>query len=154
MSQCSLETLVMPETLSIKVVIGFDFGMKRIGTAVGQAISLTASPLKTLAAKDGVPDWHQLSALLLEWQPQALVVGVPCHINGQAQHTTFAAKKFAKKLRHKFDLPVYEVDERLTTVEARAMTFDAAGYKGLKKQEMDSVAAALITEQWLSTMTV
>lgn len=130
-------------------VIGFDFGMKRIGVAVGQAVSIKASPLKTLKACDGVPDWQQVNALLSEWQPQALVVGIPTHMDGTEQRITHAARKFAQKLRHKLALPVYEVDERLTTVEARQQLFDGGGFKKLKSAEVDSVAAALITEQWL-----
>ena len=135
----------------IKTVLGFDFGMKRIGMAVGQTISNSASPLRIIFAKDGVPNWKELSKIIAEWQPQALVVGIPLNIDGSKQTISYAAKKFAKKLASRYKLPIFEVDERLTTVEARAQLFDEGGYQGLMKAELDSAAAVIITEQWLHT---
>jgi putative Holliday junction resolvase len=135
--------------MTIKTVLGFDFGMKRIGTAVGQVITCNASPLALLHARDGVPDWQQLKKLIVEWQPQALIVGIPTNINDEQQLITFAARKFAKKLQRNYDLPVFEVDERLTTVEARAQVFEQGGYRKLQKTQMDNRAAALIVTQWL-----
>ncbi len=129
-------------------VIGFDFGMKRIGMAVGQSISNTASPLSTLSARDGVPNWQDLERVLKDWHPNTLVVGLPKKIDGTEQHTTFAAKKFAKKLK-RYQLPIHLVDERLTTVEARALAFEQGGYQQLKQSQIDSLAAVLIVEQWL-----
>jgi len=131
-------------------VLGFDFGMKRIGVAVGQSITLKASVLKTLQAKDGVPNWDELTGLIKEWQPNELVIGLPLNIDGSMQLITFAAKKYAKKLRTRYDLVVHEEDERLSTIEARAMLFEEGGYKSLKKTEIDSLAAVVITEQWLN----
>lgn len=133
-----------------KRVLGFDFGMKRIGVAVGQTISMQASTLKTLKAKDGVPNWQELELLIKEWQPHELVVGLPLNLDGSMQQITFAAKKYAKKLRARYDLVVHEEDERLSTVEARAMLFDEGGYQALKKAEVDSLAAVVITQQWLN----
>lgn len=133
-----------------KRVLGFDFGMKRIGVAVGQTISMQASTLKTLKAKDGVPNWQELESLIKEWQPHELVVGLPLNLDGSMQQITFAAKKYAKKLRARYDLVVHEEDERLSTVEARAMLFDEGGYQALKKAEVDSLAAVVITQQWLN----
>ena len=83
--------------MTIETVLGFDFGMKRIGMAVGQMITQQASPLDVLPARDGVPDWHALSKIIHEWQPQALIVGIPTHIDDSHQPITFAAKKFVKK---------------------------------------------------------
>lgn len=135
------------------VYVGFDFGYKRIGVAVGQEITQTARPLSTLNAKDGVPDWSTVEKLIREWRPIALVVGVPTCIDDSEQYTTPAAKAFARKLRKQFNLPVHLVDERLTTVEARAQLFAEGGYRKIKNTPIDSIAACIILEQWLQQAT-
>lgn len=137
----------MPED----IVLGFDFGMKRIGVAVGNKILSNATPLKRLEAKDGVPDWQAVNALLKKWRPSLLLVGIPLNMDGTEQPITLAAKKFGKKLHVHTTLPVVEVDERLTTVTARQDLFDEGGYKQLAKSDIDSYSAKLITEHWLSS---
>ena len=131
------------------VYIGFDFGYRRIGVAVGQTLTGSASPLSTLDAKLGVPNWDNIQKLLLEWKPLALVVGLPTCIDDTEQYTTAASRGFARQLRKRFLLPVYLVDERLSTVEARAHLFESGGYRKIKKAEVDSIAACVILEQWL-----
>lgn len=130
-------------------LLGFDFGMKRIGVAVGQAITCSASPLITLSAKQGKPDWLALTELIDTWRPDALVVGIPLNMDGSSQFITRAAQYFANQLEKRYPLTVYRMDERLTTVAARAEVFDAGGYKALKISQIDSVAAKLILEAWL-----
>ncbi len=141
----------MPELANQQqgLVLGFDFGMKRIGVAVGQVLTATATPLTALAARDGVPDWQQLSHLITHWQPKIMVVGVPVHMDGTEQPITFAARGFMKRLQERYALPVYPMDERLTTAEARARLFAAGGYKALQKGKIDSIAAQLILTDWL-----
>lgn len=131
------------------VFMGFDFGLKRIGVAVGQRLTGRARPLNTLTAMRGVPDWVKVNQLLREWKPQALVVGLPTTIDGRALYTTELAEKFADELRQQTDLPVHLVDERLSTVEARSQLFEMGGYRKLKTSEIDSLAACIILEQWL-----
>lgn len=131
------------------VYVGFDFGYKRIGVAVGQRLTGSASPLATLEAKLGVPDWARVGALLNQWKPRALVVGLPTCIDDTEQYTTAAARGFARQLRKRFALPVHLVDERLSTVEARAHLFAEGGYRKIKQTEVDSIAACVILEQWL-----
>jgi putative Holliday junction resolvase len=131
------------------VYLGFDFGYKRIGVAVGQSLTATASPLITLDAKLGVPNWDAVLKLIVEWRPLALVVGLPTCIDDTEQYTTSASKGFARQLRRRFMLPVHLVDERLSTVEARAHLYAQGGYRKIKKTEVDSVAACVILEQWL-----
>lgn len=138
----------MPE----KVYLSFDFGMKRIGCAVGQSLLKTATPLNNFNANQGIPDWTLVEKLLQQWQPAALIVGYPCHIDGSEQFTTRAAKKFANRLHGRFGLPVHLVDERLTTVEARQRLFDEGGYRKIADSDIDSVAAQIILEQWLSEL--
>lgn len=129
--------------------IGFDFGFRRIGVAVGQRLTASASPLQVLAAREGVPDWSAVDALVKNWQPVAFVVGLPTCIDGREQYTTSAARHFARELRRRFGKDAHLVDERLTTVEARARLFEEGGYRKIRKTDVDSHAACLILEQWL-----
>jgi putative Holliday junction resolvase len=133
------------------IYVGFDFGYKRIGVAVGQQLTLTASPLPTLQAVLGVPDWHLVQKLIVEWQPVAMIVGLPTCMDGSEQYTTSAARGFARQLRRRFARPVHCVDERLSTKEARAHLFEEGGYRKLKTSEIDSIAACIILEQWLGS---
>lgn len=135
----------MPEGL----YLGFDFGYKRIGVAVGQALTKSASPLETIAAKSGIPNWMDIAAVIKRWRPCGLIVGLPTRIDGQEQYTTQAAKNFAQTLSERFTLPVHLVDERLTTVEARAQLYLNGGYRKIQQSQVDSIAACIILEQWL-----
>jgi putative Holliday junction resolvase len=132
-----------------EILLGFDFGTKRIGVAIGQTVTKTARPLGMLPANQGVPRWEAVAKLIQDWKPDALVIGVPLNMDGTEQPLTQAARQFANALTDKFKLPVYGMDERLTSVEAKARTFDAGGYKALKNTQIDSVAAQLILQNWL-----
>lgn len=131
------------------IYLGFDFGYKRIGVAVGQQLTCSASPLATLDAKLGVPNWDLIQKLVEQWRPLEMIVGLPTCIDGSEQYTTPASKGFARQLRRRFLLPVHMVDERLSTMEARAYLFDKGGYRKIKQTEVDSIAACVILEQWL-----
>jgi len=135
--------------MSERTILGFDFGAKSIGVAVGQEITGTASPLEALRARDGIPDWELIDQLLADWQPHIIVVGLPLNMDGTNQQTTFAAKKFANRLHNRSRLPVETCDERLTTTDAKARLFELGGYKKLEKGKVDSVSACLIIESWL-----
>lgn len=140
----------MVKTTSATVLIAFDFGMKRIGMAIGQTITKTARPLITLSAKNGIPNWQTLAKLCTKWQPHAFVVGIPLNMDGTPQKITEHALAFAKELRERFQLPVYQVDERLTTKDARERIFAVGGYKALQDGQVDQVAAQLILQNWLN----
>jgi putative Holliday junction resolvase len=131
------------------VYLGFDFGYKRIGVAVGQLFTCSASPLSTLKAHTGTPDWNVVGQVIAQWSPQALIVGIPTCIDGSELYTTSAARRFAKELHKRFSLPVHLVDERLSTVEAREYLFAQGGFRKIKQSEVDSIAACVILEQWL-----
>lgn len=131
------------------VYLGFDFGFKRIGVAVGQRLTFSASPLATLRAQMGVPEWSAVAKIIAQWTPEALIVGIPTCIDGRELYTTAAVRRFAKELRKRFFLPVHLVDERLSTVEARGQLFAQGGYRKIKQTEVDSIAACVILEQWL-----
>ena len=119
----------------------FDFGTKRIGVAVGQTLTDTATPLEIIPVRNQRPDWDRIGALIRRWHPQALVVGNPLNIDGSRHRLTACADKFVDKLQGRFRLPVLRADERLTTVEARSRQRD--------KQCIDHIAAQVILESWL-----
>lgn len=133
---------------TINTVLGFDFGMKRIGVAIGQTITRSANPLLTLTALDGIPDWEEIEKLISVWQADALIVGLPYQLDGSEQHLTFAARKFSNRLKEKFKLPVFLVDERLTTMAAKSYLKEQ---KRLVPKEIDKYAATLILESWLNS---
>jgi len=132
-----------------KIFLGFDFGTRNIGVAVGQAITKTATPLAILHAKNGVPNWDEITKLIAQWQPQALIVGVPRHLDDTPHKITQLAHKFAAALRQRSNLPVHEAEERLTTKAARTEIYERGGYKALQDKNIDDAAAVLILEEWL-----
>ena len=134
----------------LDVILGFDFGLKRIGVAVGQTVTKTATPLLTLAAQNGEPAWSEVQALINEWQPDRLVVGLPLNMDGSEQPITEQARLFAHQLEQRFKQSVALIDERLTTKEARASVFEKSGYSGLQTADIDSVAAMLIMEDYFN----
>jgi len=135
---------VMPTTL-----LGFDFGTKSIGVATGQMITATAQPLSAIKANDGIPSWDTVEAVIKEWNPDLIVVGLPLNMDGTEQDITKRAKKFGQRLIGRFAANVVFQDERLTTASAKEFIFDRGGYKALEKGKIDSVSAALILESWM-----
>ncbi len=132
-------------------IIAFDFGLARIGVAVGQPITQTANPLDTLKAKDGIPNWDLVGKLFKEWKPSKIVIGEPFNMDGTDQEITKRARKFANQIHGRFGLQVEMLDERLTSAAAREELFEFGGYQKLKKSQIDSIAAALILESWFQT---
>lgn len=131
----------------MEVLLGFDYGTHKIGVAVGQPLTGTASPLETLGLVNRKPDWQKIAQLLEEWQPQALVVGHPFEMTDREANNAEAAKRFARQLHGRFHLPVHLADERLTSREAWARLGREAGKDPTK---VDSYAAKLILETWLN----
>jgi putative Holliday junction resolvase len=121
--------------------LAFDYGTKRVGVATGNTVTRSATPLRTVAA-EGDARFKALGALIAEWQPEALVVGVPFHPDGAPHDNTARAKRFARQLEGRFKLPVHEVDERYSTTEAHA--HGAA--------DVDAASAAIILEQFLRNL--
>jgi putative Holliday junction resolvase len=124
-------------------LLAFDFGERRIGVAVGERASLTASPLAIIAARNGRPDWEAVKRLVTEWSPVALVVGLPVALDGTRHPLAARAKRFARQLHERYRLPVYMNDERLTSFEARSRAPDPRG-------PVDAIAAQVILEGWLN----
>ncbi|MFW0055809.1 MAG: Holliday junction resolvase RuvX [Coxiella endosymbiont of Dermacentor silvarum] len=133
------------------IALGFDFGLKRIGVAIGQTLTQSANPVTILKAENGIPDWEKIKKIIKIWKVNILVIGVPYNMNSSKQQPiTYAALKFSNKLKLKSGLPYYTVDERLTTVEAKRLWwFDQKFQKNVKlPQQFDSYAAKIILEQW------
>lgn len=127
--------------------LGFDFGTHKIGIAVGQSITATASPVTTLSYIKQKPDWEGIERIIMEWQPDMLIVGLPYQMDDQEAELATRAKRFARQLEGRYKLPVEMVDERLTSREA----INRLGKKSAKDVTLvDSMAAKLILETWLN----
>jgi putative Holliday junction resolvase len=122
---------------AVKSFLAFDFGVRRVGVAIGNTLMKSAQPLRTLAL-EGDARFKAIEALIEEWTPDALVIGVPFHPDGAEHDNTIRARRFGRQLHGRFRLAVHEVDERYTTVDALA-----AGAR-----DADAAAAALILEQF------
>ena len=125
-----------------QTLLCFDCGIKRIGTAVGQTITATATELEIINTINNKPDWDNISRLIKEWSPDRLVVGKPLQLDGSRQEMTALAERFSRQLEGRYHLPVDLVEEQLSSYEAR---------RELKStRELDAVAARLILETWLN----
>lgn len=135
------------------VFLAFDYGAKRIGTAVGDDITGTARPLPTLAVHAG-PDWRAIERLIADWRPQALIVGLPLDEGGLDQAVTVATRRFAVVLQERSGLTVHLIDERFSSRSADDALREARGSgrmnRRVRKGDRDGQAARVILEQWLS----
>ena len=129
-----------------RTLVGFDYGEKRIGVAVGQTLTGTATPLTTLAARYGKPDWNKVRTIIEQWCPDALVIGLPLNMDGTEQKATKGARRFARRLQEHLPLlPLHFADERLSTREARDRE-----HAGVPRQGRDALAAQVILEGWMN----
>jgi putative Holliday junction resolvase len=135
-----------PET-----IMAFDFGQRRIGVAVGQQVTSSASPLGVIGNGENGPDWQQIASLVKEWRPDRLIVGMPTNTDGSPSDISDVIRGFMDDLG-RYELPVEPVDERYTSIEAEEILKSqrADGLKGrIRKEMIDSGAAMLIAERWL-----
>jgi putative Holliday junction resolvase len=133
-----------------RTFLGFDFGMKNIGVAVGQELTNTASPLTVIKAREGIPDWGQIQSLINEWQPQQLIVGLPLNMDGTEQEMSAAARRFGNRLNGRFRLPVDWQDERLSTFEALEQLGIQSKMQSNNRDDVDRISAQLILQSWLN----
>ena len=143
---------VTPDLSRPATILAFDFGLRRIGVAVGQDITASASPLGVVANREGGVDHERIKALIEEWRPTILVVGMPVHADGSASETGQPVRAFIAELE-RYGLPVHTVDERYTSIEAERVLKQARaqGTRGrLSKEMIDSAAAVFIAERYLS----
>ncbi|XGA80121.1 Holliday junction resolvase RuvX [Halomonas sp. CH40] len=137
-------------TMGQRLVLAFDFGTRRIGIAVGNELLKSARELTPLPARDGIPDWNQLTRLVEEWQPDFFVVGLPLNMDGSESVMSTRARKFGNRLHGRYGKPCQMVDERGTTREAKQIAH-AAGHRGNYRQDsVDGIAAVLILEGWFA----
>jgi putative holliday junction resolvase len=136
---------------STDTYLGFDFGNKKIGIAVGQIITATASPLQTIRSINQNPNWEIISKLINEWRPVGLVVGISKQADGMDNPITPRMLKFCRQLEGRYQLPVYQQDETLSTFEAKQMLFDEVSVNASRLWEVqDQLAALLILQTWLN----
>lgn len=135
--------------LSSDAYLGFDFGNKKIGVAVGYAGSGIASPLQTIRSLNQVPDWNRIGQLIAEWRPVGLVVGISRQADGSDNIVTPRMQKFCRQLHGRYNLPVHQIDEALTTFAAKQMLFDELQLSATKLWAVqDQLAAQLILQSW------
>lgn len=131
--------------------LGFDFGSKKIGVAVGHLVTGIASPLLTLRSVNQNPDWAGISKLINEWRPIGLVVGISKQMDGSDNLITPRMLKFCRQLDGRYHLPVFQQDETLSTFEAKQMLFDEVNLSATKLWAVqDQLAAQLILQTWLN----
>ena len=146
----------MPVTRDLtppQTILSFDFGLRRIGVAVGQDITGSASPLGVIANRPDGPDHQRLRELIRQWQPTRLVVGMPSHADGSPSDMQMSVNAFIEELS-RYDLPIETVDERYTSIEAERVLKEAraAGTRGrISKDMIDSAAAVFIAERYLAS---
>ncbi|MGZ0077481.1 Holliday junction resolvase RuvX [Methylomonas sp. BW4-1] len=129
--------------------LGFDFGNKKIGVAVGHADTGIASPLQTIQSLNQVPDWHKIGQLIAEWRPIGLVVGISRQNDGSDNVITPRMQKFCRQLNGRYNLPVHQIDETLTTFAAKQMLFDDLKVSAAKLWAVqDQLAAQIILQSW------
>jgi len=130
-------------------LLGFDFGLQRIGVAVGQELTGTATALATVRSRNGKPDWDMITELIRTWRPDALVVGLPLHADGSESGFTRSVKRFILQLEDRYKLPVHPMDERLSSHAAAQR--EGEGKFELKSRGIDAVAAKEILVSWLQS---
>jgi len=135
---------------SPRTLLGFDFGLKNIGVAVGQELTMTASPLTVIKARDGIPNWDELQQLFDQWNPDLLIVGLPLNMDGTEQKMTARSRKFGNRLNGRFQIPVEWQDERLSTYEALEHLGIHSKLQANKRDDVDRISAQLILQSWLN----
>jgi len=137
-----------------RIVLAFDFGLRRIGVACGDTVSRTAAPLRAVAVGSGGPRWEAIEALLHDWQPALGVVGLPYNADGSDSAMTGAARSFATELTRRFLLRVELIDERYSSMEAaarlKASRESGRRRRRVAKADVDAAAACIILERWFT----
>ena len=140
-----------PDTRIPETILAFDFGLRRIGVAVGQTVTGSANPVGVVANSSEGPDWRRVEQLVSEWEPMRLVVGLPLHADGSPSEMTARVDAFIAGLE-RFALPIETIDERYSSAEAKQLLvaerkLDARGR--IRRETIDVAAATLIAERWL-----
>lgn len=131
-------------------MLAFDFGLRQIGVAVGNAALGTSQPLTVLRARDGQPDWNAVAALIEEWQPDLVLVGDPLHMDGSVSELAERARTFGRRIAGRYAVAIAMVDERLTSFEVKQQQREAGHRGDFRARPVDSLAADLILRDWLN----
>ena len=134
-------------------VMAFDFGLKQIGVAAGTPAFATTQVLPIITARDGVPDWKTVEALIAEWRPAEIIVGDPLNMDGTVSEMALRARKFAKRLHGRLGLTVHMVDERLSSRAVKEMLKERGHSGDFRRAPADSYAAELLLQSWYSEAT-
>jgi putative Holliday junction resolvase len=142
-----------------RTLLGFDYGLKRIGVAVGQELTGTATALVTIRATDGKPDWEAITKLIKQWSPDELVIGLPLNMDGTFHELSYKAQRFGNQLHGRYNLRAHFMDERLSSLEAERQLKDSQQVSSkntrqkksrkVQKTDIDKIAAKVILESWL-----
>lgn len=130
------------------MVMAFDFGTQKMGIAAGHALTGTAKALALFPMQDGIPHWENLEKIIQEWKPDIMLVGLPLNMDDSESELSTRARKFARRLKHRLNKPVWMVDERLSTRDARESLSRLQQNKQARKTSADSLAAVLMIETW------
>lgn len=139
-----------------RTLLAFDYGTKRIGVAVGQELTGSASPLSTVRANDGKPDWGAITNLIEQWQPDEVVVGLPLNMDGTESELSRRAQRFGNQLHGRYNLRAHFMDERLSSMQAEDELREHSQIKSRGKSrkvqtaDIDKVAAKIILESWFA----
>jgi putative Holliday junction resolvase len=146
----------MPESIKLKSLLAFDFGLKQIGVAYGQTLTKNANALSILKAQNGKPQWLEIDALITQWKPNLVLVGLPLNMDDTESELSARARKFARRLEGRFNVQVEMVDERLTSQEAKSI-IQGNSKRGSSTEDLtkiDHIAAALILQSWLDDSSI
>ena len=146
----------MPESIRHKSLLAFDFGLKQIGVAYGQTLTKNANALSILKAQNGKPQWLEIDALITQWKPNLVLVGLPLNMDDTESELSARARKFARRLEGRFNVQVEMVDERLTSQEAKSIIRENSkrGSSTEDLTKIDHIAAALILQSWLDDSSI
>ncbi len=132
-----------------KTIIAFDFGLQKIGVAVGNILTKTTTPLDIIYFRTGTNLWKDIELLLDEWKPSSIIVGDPINMDGTVSEMSCRARKFAQRVHGRFAIKVLMVDERLTSFEAKSLSLRTKVSKGYANGNIDSLAAEIILTSWM-----
>ncbi|EPJ46404.1 MAG: holliday junction resolvase [Osedax symbiont Rs1] len=132
-------------------VLGFDFGTTRIGVASGQTLTMSTTELPPVNAREGLPNWQQLDAIIKEWQPVILVVGIPINMDDSISEMARRARRFANRIQDRYQLTCFLIDERLSTRDAKQIHYSRGGGNNFRKESVDGIAAQLILQSWFNS---
>jgi len=159
MTALGTNKVMKASSTSMRTFLAFDYGLKRIGVAVGQELTGTATALTVVKATDGKPDWDAITRLIEQWKPDELVIGLPMNMDGTFHELSYMAQRFGNQLNGRYNLRANFIDERLSSLEAeqqiknqqQILKYKAARIKGRKgqPQDIDKIAAKVILESWL-----